>query len=221
MTAKRQIAIIGLGLFGESVSRTLYDLGHEVLVVDTDDHSVRHALAVPICSQAVVADSTDPQALQELDIASFDGVIVAIGDLEASVLTLLNLIELGARGIVIKATHPRHGTALERIGGDQVKVVYPETQVGQRVGRMVGGVGLIEAIEIEPQVSIVEAPLPRRLVGQTIRQAGVSHQHGVVLLALKRGEAVVFAPNDDEVLLAGDVLALLGHKDNLAAFATR
>ena len=38
---RKQFAIIGLGRFGTSVAKTLYEMGYEVLAVDTDETRVQ------------------------------------------------------------------------------------------------------------------------------------------------------------------------------------
>ena len=41
MANTKQFVVIGLGRFGESVAKTLYSLGHEVLAIDMDEDSVQ------------------------------------------------------------------------------------------------------------------------------------------------------------------------------------
>ena len=41
MASGKQFVVIGLGRFGQSVAKTLYDLGHDVLAIDIDEESVR------------------------------------------------------------------------------------------------------------------------------------------------------------------------------------
>ena len=48
----KQFLVIGAGRFGTSVARTLYELGHDVMIVDSDDalvqqisDSVTHAVS--------------------------------------------------------------------------------------------------------------------------------------------------------------------------------
>ncbi|HEY9841079.1 MAG TPA: NAD-binding protein, partial [Candidatus Obscuribacterales bacterium] len=41
MPKRQQFAVIGLGLFGTAVCRTLHELGHEVLAIDADEQIVR------------------------------------------------------------------------------------------------------------------------------------------------------------------------------------
>ena len=41
MANNKQFVVIGLGRFGESVAKTLYSLGHDVLVIDMDEDSIQ------------------------------------------------------------------------------------------------------------------------------------------------------------------------------------
>ncbi|MBM3276191.1 MAG: TrkA family potassium uptake protein [Candidatus Sericytochromatia bacterium] len=134
----KQFAVVGLGRFGCSVCRTLHAAGHEVLAIDESEDLVRRALADQIATHAVQADATDKSALLELEIGQFDTVVIGIGtDLEAAVLTLLNLLECGVKTIVAKAIYERHAEVLRRIGGPAILVVEPERQMGEQVARTI------------------------------------------------------------------------------------
>ena len=86
--------VIGLGRFCSQVARQLHSLGCEVLAMD-----VRAELVQQIANDvthAVVGDAQDKDVLRALGVRDFDCAIVAIGtDLAASVLTVMNLQELG------------------------------------------------------------------------------------------------------------------------------
>ncbi|HEY9855661.1 MAG TPA: TrkA family potassium uptake protein [Stenomitos sp.] len=215
---RQQFVVIGLGRFGRSVCRNLYVQGHEVLAVDVSAEEVRQAAAEEIATHVVQADSTDPRALQELGIQEFDAVVVAIGtDLEASVLIVLNLIDLGVKRIVAKASYDRYGKVLERLGGSAIQVVYPEAQMGERVANALTGITILESIELDPNTTIVELPTPQAFVGKHLEELDLPRRHGVILVAIKRGERVLLAHLDTERVEAGDVLALIGPNDRLRA----
>lgn len=215
---RKQFVVIGLGRFGRSVCRTLYQQGHEVLAVDVSAEEVRRAAAEELATHVVQADSTDPRALEELGIRDFDAVVVAIGtDLEASVLVVLNLVELGVTRIVAKASYDRYGKVLERLGGSAIQIVYPEAQMGERVALALMGTTILESIELNPNTSIVELPVPQAFVGQSLADLDLAGRHGVVLVAIKRGEEVLIPHERNVRLQAGDVLALIGANDRLQA----
>jgi hypothetical protein len=74
----QEYAVIGLGRFGGSLARKLEDLGNTVLGIDRKIKVVQ-TIADEI-TQTVSQDATDEKALNEVNIASFDTAVVAIGD---------------------------------------------------------------------------------------------------------------------------------------------
>ena len=58
--ANKQVAVIGLGRFGVSTTRTLYNLGHDVLAIDKDEERVQSVLGQ--CTYAVSAECTNESA---------------------------------------------------------------------------------------------------------------------------------------------------------------
>ena len=73
----KTIAVIGLGQFGGTVAKMLASMDHEVLGVDIDPEVVQKIS--PFITHAIVADTTDEEAIKELALSQFDMVIVAIG----------------------------------------------------------------------------------------------------------------------------------------------
>lgn len=91
---KEGFAVIGLGRFGGSICRSLVEQGMEVLAIDSDEERVNEYMS--IATHAVIANSTDENALRQLGIRNFEHVIVAIGeDIQSSILTTLILKEMG------------------------------------------------------------------------------------------------------------------------------
>ncbi|TCP69263.1 TrkA family protein [Baia soyae] len=127
---EQHFAVIGLGRFGSSIATTLYKEGNEVLAIDIDEPRIDEIKEQ--VSHTVITDSTDEEALRAIGIRNFDTVIVAIGDdIQASILTVLVLKELGIRQVVAKTLNKRHAQVLYKIGADMV--VFPERDMGERV----------------------------------------------------------------------------------------
>lgn len=215
---RKQFAVIGLGRFGRSVCTTLHGLGHEVLGMDVSEDFTRSAQADHIATHIIQADSTDLHALDEVGMRNFDAVVVAIGtNMEASILTVLNLMDLHVTNIIAKASHDKHGKVLERIGGDYIRVVYPESQMGERVAHSIGGTGIIESIELDPHYSIIEIPAPQELVGKTLMEADLRARFGVTVIAIKGRDSVNVAPLSTDKIASGDIIAVIGSNDKLQA----
>jgi trk system potassium uptake protein TrkA len=217
-TSRKQFAVIGLGRFGSSVCASLKKLGHEVLGLDESEELTRRAHADEVATHVVRADATDIHALEDVGIQGFDGVVVAIGtDMEASVLTVLNLLDLGVTDIIAKASHDKHGKVLERIGGKAVRVVYPESDMGHRVAHTLGGVGLLETIHLNPDYSIIEIRVPAGLVGKTLQEADLRARFGVTVVAVLGPEGLNVSPAPTDRLAAGAIIAVMGANDKLDA----
>ena len=218
MPKRQQFAVIGLGLFGTAVCRTLHELGHEVLAIDADEQIVRVMHEDGLATHVVQADALSPVALRELDMPGFDAVIVAIGtNIEASMLTVLNLLDLGVKKVVAKAVHSRHAQILERIGQNQVRVVMPEAEMGARIAQLLLGHEILESVVLDPLHSFAEMPVPGELVGRTLAEAGLLQRLGLLVIAIRHGSELKISPGGSTRLQAGDQLVLLGPNKGIGA----
>lgn len=99
------VVVIGLGRFGSAVADSLVRLGHEVLAID-EDATIVQSWASRL-THVVQADTTSSDTLDRLGVAEFEKAVVAIGtDIEASLMTVLALSELGVPDIWAKASAP-------------------------------------------------------------------------------------------------------------------
>src|SRR5690625_5005300 len=174
------VLMIGLGRFGSALAATLEDLGREVLAVEKDPQLVSQwAGRLPV----VEADTTNPDALEQLGARDFSSVVVAVGTwLEASVLTTGNLVDLEIPQIWAKATSAEHGRILRRIGAHHV--VFPEHDAGRRVAHLVSG-RMLDYIEMEDGFTIVKMRPPRETHGRTIGELQIRARYGINVLGVK------------------------------------
>jgi len=187
--------------------------GCNVLGIDRDRNLVQ-AMADEV-TQAVALDATDEDALQAVDIHSFDTVIVAIGtDFESNLLTTLALKSLGVRRIVCKALTERHRTALLAVGANQV--VLPEDESARRLAVSLTVPQILDQLALSTDHSISEVRLPSSLAGQTIREADLRVRFGLTVIAIKRGADLLVSPPADLTLLTGDLVAVIGHNEQIA-----
>ena len=116
---RKQFAVIGLGVFGSTIASSLAKMGYEVLAVDRDITCVERI--ADTVTKAVQADATDINELRSLGIGEFDTVIVAIGNhLEESMLSVMNVKELGVPYVLAKAKNKQFMQILLKIGADRV-----------------------------------------------------------------------------------------------------
>jgi trk system potassium uptake protein TrkA len=209
------VLVVGLGRFGASLAETLVDLGHEVRAVDGDAHRVQHFSGR--LTSVVETDSTSEEAMRQVGAHEFDRAVVAIGsDIEASILSVGVLVDLGIREIWAKAVTQAHGRILQRVGA--TTVVFPEHQMGERVAHMVTG-RMVDYVELDEAFALVETVAPRDVVGRTLGEAQVRDRHGVTVVCIKpQGGSFTYATADTHVA-EGDLLVVAGERDRAETFA--
>ena len=206
--------VIGLGRFGSALARQLGRLGAEVLAMD-----VRSDLVQQISgdiTHAVVGDAQDKEVLRALGVRNFDCAVIAIGDdLAASVLTTMNLKELGVPYIVCKAHDETHRRVLEKLGVD--RVVIPEQEQGERMARSLHSHNVLDYIELSEAYGILEVPAPKSWQGKTLKELNVRAKLGVNIIAVENGETTNVSPAADYAICSGDVLVVIGENYALEA----
>jgi trk system potassium uptake protein len=200
------VVVIGLGRFGSAVAESLVRLGHDVLGIDERaEHVQKWADRL---THVVEADATDSNVLRRLSCQDFGHAVVGIGtDIEASVLTVLGLAELGVPDIWAKATSANHGRILERTGAHHV--VLPEAAMGERVAHMVTG-KMIDFIEFDDGFAIVKTRAPLEAAGKTLEQSALRRKYGVTIVGIKRPKTDFTYARPETVVEAGDLIIVSG-----------
>jgi trk system potassium uptake protein TrkA len=211
------VLVCGLGRFGASTAHTLARMGRPVLAVDRDPQVV--AEWAGRLNRVVEADTTSPEALEQLGCAEFGVAVVGIGtSVESSVLTAAALVDLGIGQIWAKALSPAHGKILERIGVGHV--VYPETDAGRRVAHLVGG-RLMDYIEFDDGFAIVKMRPPKETQGFTLAESNVRQKYGVTVVGVKSPDQDFTYAQPDTRVSPHDVLIVSGQTDLVEKFAAR
>ena len=212
----KSYVVIGLGRFGSAIARQLCSLGAEVLALD-----VRSELVQQVANEvthAVVGDAQDKEVLRALGVRNFDCAIIAIGDdLAASVLTTMNLKELGVPYIICKAHDETHRKVLEKLGVD--RVIIPEQENAQRLARSLNSHNVLEYIELSEDYGILEIPAPKSWIGKTIKELNIRAKLGVNIIAVENDKKTNVSPSADYCIAEGDVMVVLG--DNYALEAVQ
>lgn len=206
--------VIGLGRFGQTLARQLCALGAEVLAMDVHNDLVQQV--ADEVTHAVVGDAQDKDVLRALGVRDFDCAIVAIGtNLASSVLTVMNLQELGVPYIICKAHDETHRRVLEKLGVD--RVVIPEQENAARLARSLNSHNVLDYIELSEDYGILEIPAPGTWIGKTLKELNVRARLGVNIIAVESGKITNVSPSADYRILEGDIMVVLGDNDSLEA----
>ncbi len=208
----KEFVVIGLGDFGTNVAVTLESSGAVVMAVDWDENKLEE-IAEQV-THTSCTDATNPVALKQLGVQNYDGAIVGIGHaLETSVLITMQLKEMGVPFVMAKASTNLEGRILHKVGAD--KVIYPDREMGIRVGNQIMNGNYFEAIEVSEKYSIVDFDVPRGWVGKSLTTLNIRSKYGVNVIGIRGVDSVNINPNPSEKLKEGDVLIVLGHNMEL------
>lgn len=213
--SSKQYAVIGLGRFGSSVAKALYDLNYDVMAIDMDEERIQENMNN--VTHAVQADSTDEIALKSLGIRNFDVVVVAIGqNIQASILTTLIIKEMGIETIVVKAQNQLHAKVLYKIGA--TKVIFPERDMGVRVAHNLVTPNILDYIELSEEYSIVEILSSDIMADKTLIELNIRARFGCNVMALKNDNYINVSPSAQDKIKTGDIMVVIGHNKDLRKF---
>lgn len=213
----KQFAIIGLGTFGYYLATHLYEKGHDVLAIDKNKQRVQEIK--DSVSQAIIADATDRRAIESLSIKEMDAAVVCIGsDLSASILSTLNLNDIGVKRVLAKAITESHGRILHKVGAQEV--LFPEKDLAISLAERLHNPSVLDYLPFLEGYSMIERVVPKSFIGKELKDLDLINQYGIQVLAVKNilPDQLNMIPTGKCVLKNGDTLILLGPNNALDLF---
>ena len=211
----KSILLIGLGRFGATMAMKLHELKHEVMAIDISEERINAIL--PYVTSAQIGDCTNEQYMSSIGVRNFDLCIVAIGDnLQSSLETTALLKDLGAKFVLSRANRDIHAKFLLRNGADQV--VYPEKEMAIRSAVRYSTDNIFDYIELTPDHSIYEVPVPSSWIEKSIVQINVRNKYHISILAVKLGKELRTLPGADYVFMGNETLVILGANTDIKKF---
>lgn len=210
-----KFAVIGLGSFGSNVAKTLYEKENEVVAIDKDKEKIE--AVKDFVSHAVQMESANKENLQALGIKEMDVVVVSLGpEMEASILTVLFLHELGAKRIVAKALTEDHAKVLEAVGATEV--IYPEKDMAIMIALRLNSPNILDYFPLLSGVSIQEIAPPEKFIGKSLKELDLRNKYGIQVMAIKEviTEKMTYVPKADFVIKDSDILIVMGGEKQLA-----
>ncbi len=225
---RRLFAVIGLGRFGYSVAESLVQKGCEVLAIDREESKIQ-AIS-DIATFAVQCDATDERALKAVSTQNVDIAVVSIGEnIEASILIVQTLAEMGITSIIAKAVTNLHGKILSNLG--VTDVIYPERDAAIRLAHRLVSPKVLDYLELAPGYSVEEVAVPDRFSGMSIEETKIRKLHNLNIIGikkqvnrmikgkLKKEDTFNFTPSPGDMIEKGDVLVMIGKEHDLDGFS--
>lgn len=207
-------AIIGLGRFGLALARKLADAGEEVMVIDSDENKLRQVRSH--VKDAFRLGKLTKEALEDTGIGACGTAVVCIGErIDVSLLTTLNVLNLGVPRVIAKADSIEHGMILERIGAE---VVHPEMETATRLAAVLLGSSALDMMRLNSDYVISEIKVPAPLWGRTLGELH-AEKFGLRIISLeKEPDCLLPDCSPEEVLEENDALVVLGKFSDVDRF---
>ena len=217
MNSAIEYGIIGLGTFGTTLAKSLAKANKEVMVLDCDEFKIRKIK--DIVDEAFVVKNLDTETLLETGIKNCKTVIVCISkDVAVSVLTTLNLVNLGVKRVLAKALSYEQGMVLEKMGAE---VIYPESDMAVRLANKLLKFNSVEFMELSGNITIAEIKVPASFVGKTIKNSGIRQNYGLNIVAIESGHNTIMEVDPDYILKENDLVVLAGTNKKITKFENK
>ncbi|MEG2173118.1 MAG: TrkA family potassium uptake protein [Desulfovibrionaceae bacterium] len=210
MNTLLEIGIIGLGKFGMQMAKTLVQLGHTVVGIDSSELKVQQAQ--DSLDTVYKADAGNLSVLRSLQFQHFDCVVVSVGQaMEQSLTITLNLQELGVPKIWVKATNLEHRKILRRLGVDHA--IVPEHDAATMAAHHLSNPGMLDLIPKYGGILVQELTVDN-WDGKSLVELKLMSDYEVMVIGVRSQDTqeYLFVPPAHTILHKGDVVIVVGRQ---------
>ena len=213
----KNFLVIGMGRFGQHLSRKLTELGNDVMIVDQDEEIINRMSGE--VALAKIADCKNEEVLKSLSVNSFDMCFVCIGSDFQSSLEITSLLkDLGAKTVISKAGTKIQEKFLLRNGADAV--VYPEKDLAHKLAVQYSGRNVFDYYKLSEDIAVYETAVPKAWHGKTLPEIDARRVHGINVLAV-RAEGELRLADPSHRFTETDHVLVLGADDSIRALTKK
>ena len=203
----RRVCIVGGGVVGAALARSLLADGTDVLVIE-QDRDTAEALSIEVPEATIIhGDGTDANLLEEEEVGTYDLVCAVTSQDEVNLMAALLAQRAGAERTAALVLRGDYMPIYQQLGVNIV--LTPRAVAADQILRYCRGGGVQSLTSLEGgQAEVAELKVPRgaRVIGKPLRHMGLPR--GALLAGIVRGEQVII-PRGDDVVHAGDTVILL------------
>lgn len=212
--------LCGFGRVGQQIARELLREGEAVVVIDSDQHELDRATALGLA--IVNGNATEDDTLRAAGIERAKGLITAVsGDADNTFITISAHALRPEMPIVARIVRDESAPKLRRAGATHV--VSPYAIAGYQMAMLAARSSTVSALDHlqhdADDLLVVEVRIDTdsTLAGLRVSQVREHLSLGLTLLGLRRGKEMFAPPPDDVELVAGDIFAACGTRQQIRA----
>lgn len=222
-----QFAVIGLGNFGSRVAIELAQQGGDVIAVDKDE-SVIEQIKDKV-SQAIIADATQEKALRSMGILDVDTAVVAVGDMDSSIMATVILRRIGISKIIARAETKIHERVLSEVGASRIILI--EQQMAEQLAKQLLAPHVLQHMTFPGGYTLVEIRAGKVFANKTVVELEFRESYGISIVAIQKRipavdeggksffkEITNTQPKPDDLIAEDDILVLVGGTQSINDF---
>ena len=219
MLLKAKMITTSPPIMGEHVCRELAQKKVKFVVIE--NHSERFALAEEHEFDVIMDDATHEEALRKAGVDKAQTFISLLSSDADNIYTVMAVRELHPSiSIISRALDSPNEKRLYKVGANSV--ISPYELGSRRIVNTVirpNVVDIIDLMTFAPTISISIEELTIKkdssFAGKKIKDSGFRENYNIIVIAIRRSDKMIFNPNPNEDILAGDILILVGEKEKL------
>ncbi|MDR2132413.1 MAG: Trk system potassium transporter TrkA [Clostridiales Family XIII bacterium] len=210
-----KIAVAGAGKLGIKITEMLLSGDHSVTVIDKDQ-DILQKLSASLDIMTVKGNAKQISLLRGIDIGTFDFLIATTDRDEKNIVIASFAKKLGCGRVIARIRDPEHSGQQDFIK-ETMNIdflVNPEFAVTQEIYKyLVEKYSINNGIISTGQAAMIEFMSDRLpdLIGKTIREIPAMLGRVIVVAISRNGKVII--PHGDAVVLAEDILYVVGIKD--------
>ena len=217
---KNHFIICGFGRIGRIICDELAADNINFVVIEQDPQVIEHIEARKYLYLEM--DATSEEALMQAGIMKAKGIVTAVNSDANNVFITMTAKSLRPDVFVLaRASEEQNEAKLFRAGA--TRVVSPYLIGGRRIAQMLKKPTVVDFIDIAMMGShlglmMEEATIGDKssLIGKSLIDSNLRRDYGVIIVAIKKLSGdMVFNPMPSESLDAGDVIVVIGKKEDL------
>ena len=207
-----KFVIVGFGRVGMRTARTLWDEGHEVVVIERDreraDRAKNEDFAV------IEGDGSDERVLNQAGLEDTDAIAGLTSDINANFSACVVGEAHGCR-TVLRVDEEFSGDLYEKYTGDVDEVIYPERlgAAGAKTALLGGDFNVIADITKELSVASVEIPDGSPVIGTRVIEVDLPGEARIY--AHGRADESMTIPLPQTAIEAGDSVAVMANPEQI------
>lgn len=207
----KKYLIVGYGKFGRGFAQRLVKEGikeNKIFIIDQDKQKLMDAENQ--FTNLIATSIGDFDSINAFDINEIDVVVIAMSNLEESLMIAANCVKYRDKKYYAKAKNEIHSKLLITLGVDEV--VVPEQEVGSRLAYKSLFKSNVEITDINSDFNMVHVRLENEsLEDKTLIEINVRKWFDCNIFGIKR-DGVFFIPSGNDVLKRNDIISVVCRK---------